>query len=583
MPAISNISIVIKAITRPFVKGLKKATGSVKRFTSVLSRDLMGSLFSLKGLFVSLFAGALFTKFIGNAVEAASSLEALNAQFKVLLGSQDAANQRMKELVEFSAQTPFQLEDLAQASKSLEVMTNGALSTAKGMTLIGDVVAATGKLFDEIVRPMGRLQAMLVNGEKAVGEESRRLFELGIISRQTLVQIRALAGTVEGGTKAWKLAVKDAKRFEGTMAVMSKTAKGLWSTLKDNLNIAMGKLGKILLPLVKAVLTDLIVLVKQISVGFDKFGSKISSTAKIGIAFVKMLSTMTLALGNLFPAAELNQNFNAFENGIIGIFGTLSFFFGKFAKAKGTIQGDIEDIGNIIVIGFSTAFTQVGKNIAAIVKLSILGLTFMGRSLSAVLEEIQTAVTPAKMIKRLNAGGDIFGDTIKKKLAKIRADLKPESRKLQKSMLTLSDAFEKNLEKFGVKTKGKFGGGLSEMLSFKKEDLNKFLEQFRADVEARFKEMQIGDDMTIKVADEGNIVDGLKKAAGDLFPKLAVKGSQEAARIGRSAGLQEKMAKVQDKQLVEQKEIKMTLQQMLQNQAMAVGDALVNPFAPGGA
>lgn len=81
-------------------------------------------------------------------VEAQAPLERIEKQFLPLLRSVTAVKQRMRELQEFSAKSPFNFPSVAQGNKTLETLTRGMLSTKAGMKLVGDAAAVSGHDFD---------------------------------------------------------------------------------------------------------------------------------------------------------------------------------------------------------------------------------------------------------------------------------------------------------------------------------------------------------------------------------------------------------------------------------------------------
>lgn len=69
----------------------------------------------------------------------------------------------MKELYKFTASSPFDLSDVAEANRILEALTKGALSGARGMKLIGDSAAATGVPMAEGRRSLRRFTSAKPN------------------------------------------------------------------------------------------------------------------------------------------------------------------------------------------------------------------------------------------------------------------------------------------------------------------------------------------------------------------------------------------------------------------------------------
>lgn len=103
----------------------------------------IGSLLPLVGIAGGLgLAGGAAAAF-KKSIDEAAKMEGFQVGFKVLLGSAEAAADRMKELAKFAADTPFELPEVAQASRTLQTLTQGALATGAGLTLVGDVASGT--------------------------------------------------------------------------------------------------------------------------------------------------------------------------------------------------------------------------------------------------------------------------------------------------------------------------------------------------------------------------------------------------------------------------------------------------------
>ena len=84
------------------------------------------------------------TGFFGGFINAAIKVEDLTTQFQTLTGSVENAAILIKDLQEFSAKTPFQLEGLAQASKSLLAFGTAQEDVLGRLKFLGDAAAATG-------------------------------------------------------------------------------------------------------------------------------------------------------------------------------------------------------------------------------------------------------------------------------------------------------------------------------------------------------------------------------------------------------------------------------------------------------
>lgn len=134
--------------------------------------------------------------------------------------------------MEFTAKTPFRLEETAEANKILENLTKGAMSTKDGMMLVGDAAAVANSGLAETARHVGRLYDGLMAG-RPVGEAAMRLQEMGVITGNTRNQIESLQATNASGLTIWKLVEEEMRRNSGAMKDMSADLLGLQSTYED--------------------------------------------------------------------------------------------------------------------------------------------------------------------------------------------------------------------------------------------------------------------------------------------------------------------------------------------------------------
>lgn len=190
-----------------------------------------------------LAAGAGFGVLIAKSIGKAADMETLKTAFIPLLGGIKQAQDRMAELARFAAATPFELPEIVAASKTLETLTRGAMSTGKGLTLVGDVASGTGARFEEVAVTIGRLYDGLDSG-RPVGEALMRLQELGAVSGDVRGKIEALQKEGKKGKEVWSVAEQALGRFSGSMKLQSGTWNGLMSTFQDTVSAVMVTFGQ---------------------------------------------------------------------------------------------------------------------------------------------------------------------------------------------------------------------------------------------------------------------------------------------------------------------------------------------------
>jgi len=271
-----------------------------KRTVSEVSGSSIGA-FATMGLVAGGVAkgidliGTAIAKSLGPSME----MEKLQVQFKVLLGSTGEAKKRMEELAKFSDTTPFELSEVAKASKTLETLTRGALSTGKGLTLVGDAAAASGVPFDELSVHIGRLYDGLDSG-RPVGESLSRLQELGLISGETRGEIEKLQKEGKKGPEVWGVAEKALGQYSGMMAEQANTMEGLASTMQDSLSGVLREFGNALLPDAKTATKELTETLNDLKPAAEVVGFVVGSVVKLfNVALIGLKAFATVAI----PAA----------------------------------------------------------------------------------------------------------------------------------------------------------------------------------------------------------------------------------------------------------------------------------------
>lgn len=328
-----GIDYTIGAKTSGFSSAIGGAMGKLRGLGSVFAK-IAPPVAAIGGI-AGLTAG--ITKAIGKAAE----LEQLETAFQPLLGSANAAEARIKELSEFAANTPFELPEIARASRTLETLTRGALSTGRGLTLVGDVAAATARPFEEISTTVGRLYDGLQSG-RPVGEAMARLQELGVISGETRAQLERLQSEGRGGAEVWAVAEAAMGRFSGGMKLQSGTWNGLMSTLRDNVSLAFAAFGEPIIDMLKPVLEGAIERAKRLGQGIRlvietlraaRGSGSLAETIGAGLNFAFVRAVNTLSGGIRGSVAYLRETvpgiFSAMTQGldISGMLEPIKSFF----------------------------------------------------------------------------------------------------------------------------------------------------------------------------------------------------------------------------------------------------------------
>ena len=228
----NSLIIRIDAEIKSFQDKMKR----LKDETSNLEKGLKDAA-KVSGVAFAASAGA-----IGLLVNESAKLETMSTRFEVLTGSVADASRHIKDLQEFSAATPFQLEGIASASAKLQgfgFTADEATSKLKG---IGDVASASGSQIEEIALIFGQVSAAgKLTGERLLQLEERATGIGAAIAKTMDVPKEAVRELVSKGQIDFKtfekafmsLSEEGGKAFNG-MQKQSLTLEGRISTLKDN-------------------------------------------------------------------------------------------------------------------------------------------------------------------------------------------------------------------------------------------------------------------------------------------------------------------------------------------------------------
>ncbi|WP_119790215.1 hypothetical protein [Paenibacillus thiaminolyticus] len=217
--ATNKISSTLTSLARKpytvFIYAKDMATGIISKIMNVLSSPL--TLLGVGG-------GLAGVTTVG--LNMVMEEQGIRSQFKVLLGSEDAAQKRVDELTAFAGQTPYKREEIYEASRILQVFTGNALSTGNELKRIGDIAAGTKQPFGDVALWMGRLYDAMKSG-RPVGEMTSRLQEMGAINGEARAGIEALAESGMDISKTWPIVTQAFDKFDGMMEEMSGNLQNL--------------------------------------------------------------------------------------------------------------------------------------------------------------------------------------------------------------------------------------------------------------------------------------------------------------------------------------------------------------------
>lgn len=511
----------------------KRAVGSFKSMASGVLQVAGGiAVYNL-----AVKAATSATNLFKSAIQQAADMEDMELGFETLLGSAAAAEERMRELADFAASTPFELPQVAQASRTLEVLTEGALATGDGLRLVGDVAAGAQRPFSELATWIGRLYDGLQSG-RPVGEAMARLQELGVISGKTRARLEDLADAGKT-TEAWDAAQQAMARFSGDMEKKSQGWNGLMSTLKDNVAEAMRSFGKPFIEQFKPALKGAIEMAKKFVPIAEKFGKLMAGGIIRTIKIIKegrMGELISAVVGLAF-----NEGINVFIGGIKTALAILG------AGARAIFSADFGSaIVNIFVgVGLKLQAILLNAFASPIAWLQAHIIKAIGK-ISEWLDDGKFLLAQGKFLRNDKKAAKAFDKGDKEKAQEFRDKANEgmnemmaiqERRRMRDDGRTVNDIKNELLEEgvqFGIfeaKTANELNAEADERLKEAGQDLKDPLETFLKDAGVALKGFQKSD----MISTEGQRAK-LKELFEGAFKLEADEKKRAAAKDGGAAG-----------------------------------------------
>ena len=192
------------------------------------------------------------------------AFEKMTVQFKTLIGNMDEARAHMRMLQELGNTPPFSLEEFADASRQLMIMTEGALGYRKSLELIGDAAAATGQPIQNLAHEVGRAFAIIRDGQPLT-RATMGLRNMGAITPEVAAKLDELQKSGASTIEIWKTLEEHLQRFEGAMKETEQTGEGLVGAIKSQWDTSLRTFGEALLETSKDGLGALLEKMKELN------------------------------------------------------------------------------------------------------------------------------------------------------------------------------------------------------------------------------------------------------------------------------------------------------------------------------
>ena len=224
-------------------KGLTKLNGDIRRMKGNFRRnfgEISGMASRLGGMLVSAVGAGLTA-----VIKSGAKLQTLEVGFRSIMGGAEEASKMVAKLNDFTASTPFQLEEVARSARQLLAVGTAADDVNGRLRMLGDIAAASGNSISDIAAAFAKVQAkgkVELENLNQLAERGIPIFdELRKVTGDANMEFGAGAVSVDEYNQALANMAAEGGFASDAMANLSETVDGRLSTALDNVTLALGK------------------------------------------------------------------------------------------------------------------------------------------------------------------------------------------------------------------------------------------------------------------------------------------------------------------------------------------------------
>lgn len=283
-------------------------------------------------------AASELSNVVKSGVDYNATMQSYLTNFKVMLGSEEQAAEKLAEIRKMAASTPFSLDDLTDGTQTLLQFGIAADDTTGVLQRLGDISLGNADKLQTLVRAYGKMSSaqkvtlenvnMMIDAGfnplnqicTATGESMADLYKRISDGKVSFAELEAAvaSATSQGG------------QFYNGMLEASQTFSGRMSTLKDNVSALTGELTSGLFE----ALGELVVKVNEAAVSFlddeekmsqlkDTLGNLASVVTAVGTAFVAykgyLALTTAATIAHTTYTAAMTAAHKAAATGVTGL------------------------------------------------------------------------------------------------------------------------------------------------------------------------------------------------------------------------------------------------------------------------
>lgn len=370
----TELTLVLRAkdAMTKHLKAIKSHLGTItsaaKKTGSVINqafKSVGGAVFNLKNALIGLAGSAGIGLVAKGFIDTADELERYEGTLATVTRSTERAQQMMRNLNKFAAETPFEIPQLVEAATRLE---SYQLNSEKFLKGLGDAAAGLNKPLIAAVEAVadasqGEFERMKEFGLRALDIAKKAGFK-------TVQEMNSSRENLAKGTEAIMEIFKE--RFSGGMRTLSKTFSGMTSNLSDQwTQFQKAVMDSGPFEILKGFLRDVLVEIDKMKKDgrFDKWA------AETGKVFLDMIQVMIsgfqqflTALEFIFVGFQKLKKLAANFGEIISI--SVGYWANTFNKALGSVGvnlewlATVEEEARINALAFNEAAEHIDEDAA---------------------------------------------------------------------------------------------------------------------------------------------------------------------------------------------------------------------------
>jgi len=228
----NRVQIVITADNRGAVTGIRQTDGEIRKladgaqYVNRSFQSLGRTMTLVTAAIAAMGAAGMFKGFI----DTAARFEQVELSLTTLMGSSEKAKEAMGWITDFTARTPYELNQVAEAFIRLAAV---GLDPVKSLRMLGDTAGAMGKTLMQAVEMYvdaitGEYERMKEFGVRAAQEGERVAFHYSAAGKDMVVVANKTQESVSAALE------QIFSRFAGGMERQASSWKGLMSNLSDS-------------------------------------------------------------------------------------------------------------------------------------------------------------------------------------------------------------------------------------------------------------------------------------------------------------------------------------------------------------